>query len=337
MMLGLGTGGVAVGMFHLITHAFFKALLFLGAGSVIHGSHHEQDIRCMGGLRKWMPLTFATYAIGMMALAGVPLFFSGFWSKDEILHGALGWGASRVPFYLAAGGVLLTAFYMTRQMFYVFFGEHRGSTADGAHESPAVMTVPLIILAAGTILLSVIGTPAWPWFHAYLTGHTAHAQPIKVDVIAVMLLSTALVAAGVTLGWWLYGRRRIAAEQPDPLETLQPDFFSLLSRKLLIDEAYDKTVVRLNAGLSRASSWFDTFIWGGIVAALSYLMIGIAWLNRFFDEYVVNLGFDKGCSSVRGTGRLLSFFQNGQVQRYLRVIGFALAVFALMFMWGCRE
>ena len=100
MMMGLGVGGVAVGMFHLITHAFFKALLFLGAGSVIHGCHEEQDIRRMGGLRKFMPVTFATYAVGMLALAGFPLFFSGFWSKDEILHAAHGWNVSHMPFYL---------------------------------------------------------------------------------------------------------------------------------------------------------------------------------------------------------------------------------------------
>src|SRR5215469_7354009 len=100
MMAGLGLGGVAVGMFHLITHAFFKALLFMGAGSVIHGCHDEQDIRSMGGLRKYMPVTFATYAIGMMALSGVPIFFSGFWSKDEILHAAHSWSPSSWPFYL---------------------------------------------------------------------------------------------------------------------------------------------------------------------------------------------------------------------------------------------
>jgi NADH-quinone oxidoreductase subunit L len=328
---------VGVGMFHLITHAFFKALLFLGAGSVIHGSHHEQDIRRMGGLRKVMPFTFAAYAIGMMALVGVPLFFSGFWSKDEILHSAFSWNVSRGPFYLAAAGVVLTAFYMTRQMFYVFFGDRRGPSPDGVHESPAVMTVPLIILAAGTILLSAIGTPAWPWFHGYITGHTPHVARIRIDIVGIMLLSTALVGVGVTLGWWFYGPRRISTGQPDALETLQPDFFAVLSRKFFIDEAYDKTVVRFNAGLSRASTWFDRFIWGGLVAMVSYLMLGIAWLNRFFDEYVVNLGFDKGCGSVRGTGRWLSFFQNGQVQRYLRVIGLALAVFAVILIWGCRQ
>ncbi len=116
MMMGLGVGGVAVGMFHLITHAFFKALLFLGSGSVIHGCHEEQDVRKMGGLKKFMPVTFAVYAVGMLALAGFPLFFSGFWSKDEILHNAHNWPVSRIPFYLGCTGALFTAFYMTRQV-----------------------------------------------------------------------------------------------------------------------------------------------------------------------------------------------------------------------------
>src|SRR5262249_31330842 len=130
MMAGVGMGGPAVGMFHLITHAFFKALLFLGAGSVIHGCHEEQDIAKMGGLKKLMPVTFATYAVGMMALAGVPLFFSGFWSKDEILHSAAAWPVSRLPFALLSIGTLLTAFYMTRQVYYVFYGSYRGSVEE---------------------------------------------------------------------------------------------------------------------------------------------------------------------------------------------------------------
>ena len=126
MMLGLGVGGVAVGMFHLITHAFFKALLFLGSGSVIHGCHEEQDVRKMGGLKKFMPVTFAAYAIGMLALSGFPLFFSGFWSKDEILHAAHRWPVSHIPFYLGCAGALLTAFYMTRQVALVFLGKLPG-------------------------------------------------------------------------------------------------------------------------------------------------------------------------------------------------------------------
>ena len=203
MMLGLGMGGVAVGMFHLITHAFFKALLFLGAGSVIHGCHDEQDIRRMGGLRKFMPVTFATYAVGMLALSGFPLLFSGFWSKDEILHAAHGWSVTHWPFYLGVFGALLTAFYMTRQVFYVFFGncrlalgkttaseqrtvEHAGVPAreHPQVELPAsrtkarrVMTVPLIVLAAFSVLLGFIGTPAWPWFQEFLNGQQCQPKP----------------------------------------------------------------------------------------------------------------------------------------------------------------
>src|SRR5947209_5755754 len=138
MMVSLGVGGVAAGILHLLAHGFFKALLFLGAGSVIHGCHGEQDIRKMGGLRHFMPVTFVTYAIGMMALSGVPFFFSGGWTKEEILHAVGHWPPSRAPYYLMFAGVVLTAFYMTRQIIYVFFGNSR-TAANQAHESPPVM------------------------------------------------------------------------------------------------------------------------------------------------------------------------------------------------------
>src|SRR5580692_4948244 len=160
MMAGLGLGGVAVGMFHLITHAFFKALLFMGAGSVIHGCHDEQDIRRMGGLKVEMPFTFLTYLAGMMALSGVPIF-AGFWSKDAILESAQIWSISRAPFYMLVLGALLTAFYMTRQVSYVFFGYWRGH--GEAHESPGVMLFPLVTLAFFAVVLGFLGTPAWPW------------------------------------------------------------------------------------------------------------------------------------------------------------------------------
>jgi NADH-quinone oxidoreductase subunit L len=145
MMVSLA-GGVAAGIMHLLAHGFFKALLFLGAGSVIHGSNGEQDIRKMGGLRRFMPMTFATYAVGMMALSGVPLFFSGGWTKEEILHVTAHWPQSHAPYYLVLAGVVLTALYMTRQIIYVFFGEARSASAH-AHESPRVMTMPLIVLS----------------------------------------------------------------------------------------------------------------------------------------------------------------------------------------------
>src|SRR5438477_2216841 len=169
MMVSLGVGGFAAGMVHLLAHGFFKALLFLGAGSVIHGCDHEQDIRKMGGLGRKMPVTFFTYAIGMMSLNGVPLLFSGAWTKEEILHATAAWPKSHLPHYLMVAGVVLTSFYMTRQMIYVFFGNPR-SGAEHAHESPRVMTIPLIVLAVGAVFLIVVLTPAWPWLHDYLTG-----------------------------------------------------------------------------------------------------------------------------------------------------------------------
>src|SRR5437667_9364560 len=171
MMVSLGVGGVAAGIMHLLAHGFFKALLFLGAGSVIHGCHHEQDIRKMGGLHRLMPVTFSTYAIGMMALSGVPFFFSGGWTKEEILHATSQWPRSHIPYYLMLVGVFLTALYMTRQIILVFFGNRRAASEHG-QESPSVITLPLIVLAVCAILFSVALTPAWPWLESYLTGHS---------------------------------------------------------------------------------------------------------------------------------------------------------------------
>jgi NADH-quinone oxidoreductase subunit L len=364
MMMGLGVGGVAVGMFHLITHAFFKSLLFLGAGSVIHGCHEEQDIRRMGGLRKLMPVTFATYAIGMLALSGVPLLFSGFWSKDEILHAAWGWNISQAPFYLGAIGALLTAFYMTRQVALVFFGSNRGAGRESApsppeamphatpeparlheehgspHESPAIMTIPLIVLAAFSILLGFIGTPAWPWFQSFLNGESASvnfARFSQAGVLPLMLFSTLIVFLGLGLGWWFYGRKPIRrSDEPDPLALLRPDIFALLRNGYFIDELYEHTVVAFNAWWSRSCAWLDRWVWNGAVELVSYAVIGLSWVNRFCDEYIVNLGFDEGCRRLTLGGKFLSSLQNGRVQNYLRVIGVALAALVLFLIWGCR-
>src|SRR6202142_3203313 len=149
MMLAIGVGSWVAAVFHLLTHAFFKALLFLAAGSVIHAVHHEQDIRELGGLRRPMRTTFATFAVGMMALSGVPFFFSGFWSKEAIVGAASEWSVSSLPPCAALAGVAPTAFYMTRLMCEVFGGAARSPDAAHAREGPASMTGPLIGLAAG--------------------------------------------------------------------------------------------------------------------------------------------------------------------------------------------
>ena len=367
MMLGLGVGGVAVGMFHLITHAFFKALLFMGAGSVIHGCHEEQDVCRMGGLRKFMPVTFATYAVGMLALSGFPLFFSGFWSKDDILHSAHQWSISHWPFYLGVFGALLTAFYMTRQVAMVFFGncrlglsrvtgseqhtvEHAGlpdkehphvELTGDPHESPRNMTVPLIILAAFAILLGFIGTPVWPWFQHFLGEEALSFNFGKLGeagTLSTILISTIVVFVGIGLGWWLYGRKSVTqVDQADLLERAQPDIYHLLKRKYFIDEAYEWSFVRLNAFWAKACAWLDAVIVGGAVQLCSYLVLGLSAVNRAIDDFVINLGFDEGCRGVGLGGKLMSRLQTGRIQNYLRVIGIALAVLVLFMIWGCHS
>jgi NADH-quinone oxidoreductase subunit L len=339
MMMGLGAGGVAVGMFHLITHAFFKALLFLGAGSVIHGCHDEQDIRRMGGLRKWMPVTFATYAAGMMALCGVPLFFSGFWSKDAILDVAHHWPVSQGPFYLGLIGAFLTAFYMTRQVCLVFFGKPASGGEHPAHESRPVMTIPLVILACFAVLAGFFGTPAWPWFQTYLEGGHAGFDLSKLaseHQLPIMLLSSGLVFVAILLSGWIYLKAAARpAREIDPLEAAQPVVFACLNRKFFIDEIYDATVVRLTAIFAAFSDWLDHAVWGGLVRAFSWLTLALARLDRGVDESLINDGFDGGAETIRGSGKWVSRLQNGQVQRYLRVLGLAFCGLLLL-LWGVR-
>lgn len=344
MFVGLGTGGVAVAMFHLITHAFFKALLFLGAGSVIHGCHGEQDIRRMGGLRRWMPVTFATYAVGMMALSGVPLLFSGFWSKDEILHAAWLWQPSCWPFVLALGGAFLTAFYMTRQTAEVFAGAYRGGGTSrhggwvAPHESPRSMTLPLVLLAVATLGLGWLGTPAWPWFEAYLSGHAAVWSPGRLsEAIPMMLASTAVVVVGVGLGWGFYGRRpRVAVETPDPVEARFPGAVRWLRGRFFVDEFYAATLVRAHGVWAQLADWLDRLVIGGLVMGSGWAVRGAALLLRWMDEWVVNAGFDGGCRGLDMGGGWLSRIQNGQAQRYLALAGAGVIALVLLVVWGVR-
>ncbi|HUS35729.1 MAG TPA: NADH-quinone oxidoreductase subunit L [Verrucomicrobiae bacterium] len=329
MMMGLGAGGVAVGMFHLITHAFFKALLFLGAGSVIHGCHHEQDIRHMGGLREKMPLTFYTYGIGMLALAGVPIF-AGFWSKDEILHATMAWGPSKIPFVLGIIGAGLTAFYMTRQMAYVFFGKYRGHHA--AHESPPIMTMPLLILAACAISVGLFGTPFWPWFQTFLTG-AHHGQFHWGPFLGLALASTAVVATGVFFGWRVY---RNADAAKDPFQTRAPGVFGVLQNKFYFDEIYRDTAVAFYNFAGRSMAIIEEVLWRATVQASGVVLLAVAWFNRLVDEFAVNGGFDRVARGLRKSGMGAGRTQTGQIQSYLRALAVAVAVLVLLFAWGCK-
>ena len=336
MMVSLGVGGVAAGIMHLLAHGFFKALLFLGAGSVIHGCHGEHDIRKMGGLRRLMPVTFLTYAVGMMALSGVPLFFSGSWTKEEILHATAHWPKSQVPYYLILAGVILTALYMTRQIIYVFFGNPRAAS-EHAHESPRVMTMPLIALAFCAIFFTVVLTPAWPWLHTYLTGDPALHFDSGRLIQPVFFVSLVLVTAGIGLGVLMYRRAGLQNRQrpakTDPLEYAQPTLFHFLENKMWLDELYDRTVVAFAVVSSRVSDWMDRYFWDGLVRAFGGLGQLLGIFTTDLDERGISAGVDETTIGTRRIGRVVSGWHSGQIQTYLGVVAIGMLALLLLYAW----
>jgi NADH-quinone oxidoreductase subunit L len=200
------------------------------------------------------------------------------------------------------------------------------------------MTIPLVILAAFSILLGLIGTPAWPWFTSFLNGR----QP-KLDlrgfaesgILPIMLSSTIIVFVGLGIGWWFYGRQPIAsAEAPDVLERLQQQIFNVLRNGFFVDQLYEATVIRFNRWCSVFCDWLDRWVWGGAVKLVTYLVLGVSVLDRSLDLFVVNPGFDQGCRSVSRGGRILSRLQNGRTQSYLSIVGIAFAALVLFLIWG---
>src|SRR5438067_3303370 len=335
MMVSLGVGGVAAGIMHLLAHGFFKALLFLGSGSVIHGCHGEQDIRNMGGLRRFMPVTFVTYAIGMMALSGFPLLFSGGWTKEEILHDIGHWPPSRAPYYLMLAGVVLTALYMTRQIIYVFLGKPR-AVAEHAHESARVMTMPLIVLALGAILFSVVLTPAWPWLYAYLSGESVHFEIARL-IQPMLFVSLVLVSAGIGVGFWMYRKAGMQdGDRPseiDPLEYAQPALFRFLANKMWVDELYAHTVIAFSWMAARLSDWLDRYFWDGLVRGFGAIGQLFATFTTGVDERGINAGADETTVAARGLGRLMSAAHSGQIQVYLGVIAIGMLALLLLYAW----
>jgi NADH-quinone oxidoreductase subunit L len=326
-MVSLGVGGVAAGIMHLLAHGFFKALLFLGSGSVIHGCDEEQDIRKMGGLRAAMPVTFVTYAIGMMALSGVPLFFAGAWTKEEILYATSLWSASRAPHFLLLAGVVLTALYMTRQMIYVFFGPRRAA-AEHAHESPKVMTLPLIVLAVCVIAFSLALTPAWPWLQSYLSGERASLD-LSLLIQPMLFVSLALVGVGIGLGILIYRRAHVI----DPVERTFPALFRFLENRMWLDELYDWTVLALARLAARVSDLLDRYFWDGLVRALGALANSLGAISKGFDEGAINASANDAAGATRDFGRIISRQHSGQIQTYLGAIAVGLLALLLLYAW----
>ncbi len=295
MFLGVGVGLPGAAVFHLVTHAFFKGLLFLCAGSVIHAMGGEQDMRRMGGLWRKIPITFATMAVATLAIAGVPPL-SGFWSKDEII-----WGAFAGPFphrllgiigYLAAG---LTAFYMGRLMCLTFFGSSRldHHAEEHLHESPPVMTVPLLVLA---VLAAVGGWLPVPEMVEQVTGHV-HVEHAPMIAYAVAIT---LALGGLALAWMFYVT---SPELPERVASALGGFYGLVRDKYRIDELYDRIIYRPVLAMADAAAWV---------------------VDRTIIEGVVN-GVGTFVTSTSGAWRRL---QTGNVQHY--ALSFLVGALALV-------
>lgn len=289
MMLGagLGTAGYAFAIFHLLTHGFFKANMFLGAGSVMHGMNDDVDMRRYGGLRNFMPVTFVTFALGYLAIIGIPPF-AGFWSKDKIIETAL--AENWVVGVLALVGAGVTGFYMTRLMLMTFFTQKRWKEDVHPHESPSVMTFPLIVLAALSALGGIMLLGDWitDWLSP-VVGHAEHHEP-PLPIIVITLITLAVVAAGVATAWLLVGKREIPLTPPQDVS-----FATRAARADLYGDAINDTlVVRPGTALTHALVRIDSSGVDGVMAGGPAQVAGIAGLlrraqNGFVRSYALSV------------------------------------------------
>jgi NADH-quinone oxidoreductase subunit L len=363
MVAALGIGAYVAGAFHLITHAFFKALLFLSAGSVIHGVG-TNDMMNMGGLRKKMPITTTVFIFGALALAGIPPF-AGFWSKDEILAHAFelasqGNGVAQAVFVMLAIAAFFTAFYMTRQICLTFFGEGRDHHAvDHAHESPVVMWAPLAVLAFFALTIGLMNaTPLGIDFFQKFVGEGGflgikeipEATPFNGLVAGI---SIGLAVAGILFGWLIYGLRTVKAGQRDPLSHI-PLIWRILRNKYYADEIYGLVIAQkagsagktgtadsvrvqpglllmIVGGLSELTFAFDKAVVDGFVNLAGFLgriLSSISgWIDKTFVDGLVNLvGL-----ITNEIGEGLKYIQTGRVQNYLLVAITGATIFVFVF------
>jgi len=353
MVAAVGMGAFVAGMFHLITHAFFKALLFLSAGSVIlgleRGHHHAEDhkkesddsrrrrsretsdskehhevfdpgdMRNMGGLRKTMPVTFWLYMIGTLALAGI-VPFAGFWSKDEILLDA----SLHYPtvYWLLTIAAFLTAFYMGRQVWMVFFGEARHEAAAHAEESPKVMTVPLMVLAALSLLGGALNLP-FEGFHNL--GHWLEHTLLEVESLPLDLqvagISTVLALTAIVVSWFIYGRNPLKAGQPDPLKKPLGFLFTGMENKWFVDEGYFAIIInpfkKLSQFLADVIDWrfWHDFVHDTVIAGTYNWVSNIA-LNDYADQKGIDAFANWLGTATQSLSATMRKVQNGFVRSY---------------------
>jgi len=367
MFLALGVGAFAAGVFHVFTHAFFKALLFLGSGSVIHAMSGEQDMKFMGDLRSRIPITYKTMFVGMLAIAGIP-GFAGFFSKDEILWQTYTRESSayHILWFIGFATALMTAFYMGRLIFLTFFGEPRMSheIEHHIHESPKSMTGPLVILAACSVLAGFLGLPhslgGSNRFGKFLEPVFAKEAPVleaekpsqlaagekeeeKTDPMEYGLMGLSVLAAVVGLGLAYRSYARAGKDYKEPICEASPPFYTVLYNKWFVDEGYDYAFtgrrklgdVRLGVmGAGEASSWFDAKVIDGAVNDAGWLTRAIATLSTWWDKWIID---GLGVNGLAIFTRIMSYparlFEWGLMQWYALVMVVGLIGFALYYVW----
>jgi NADH-quinone oxidoreductase subunit L len=353
MFLALGVGAFSAGVFHVFTHAFFKALLFLGAGSVIHAMSGEQDMRNMGGLAGKIPVTYRTMFVATLAIAGIPIL-AGFFSKDEIL-----WQAWQKNPYLWAIGfatALMTAFYMFRLIYLTFWSPSRVASHEiehHIHESPKSMTWPLVILAFFSITAGWLGWPASlggsnhfekflePVFASHLTESSATEEGPRTIEYLLMALSVAAAFTGLFLARNAY--KTAGKGYTEPIAAAAPPVYDVLLNKYYVDEGYDYVVtgrrkigdVRLGVmGLGEASSWFDTNVIDGAVNTAGWLTRSTATFSSWWDKWIIDgIGVNGPAILARMLSYPTRFFEVGLVQWYALVMTAGLVGFVFYYVY----
>ncbi len=368
MVMALGVGAYKFAFFHLVTHAFFKACLFLGSGSVIHSMHHEQDIRNMGGLRKKMPLTYITFLISSLAVSGIPLT-SGFLSKDGILAGTFAFGSLTGYWIFAVAGLLvalLTAFYMFRLVVITFHGEPRDHHKfEHAKESPFVMAMPLAVLAVLSIFIFYTPNPVSAeqgWFltkwinspelhtpnstrfdfmqsaemiaqtnvseHSTVLYSEQYSEAMHSAHYPAMFLSLFAAALGIFLAFAFYQWKKVNV---DKLVSNVKPLYNFSLNKWFFDEFYQKTFVTGLFGFSRFMSWFDAKIVDGIVNGSATVTHAFSTFMGGFDKYVVD-GLVNFMAYLSGFfGLIFRRVQTGKVQTYIVLVVFSIIIFFFFF------
>ncbi len=337
MVLALGVGAWTAAFFHLFTHAFFKACLFLGAGSVSHACHHSFDmVSDMGGLRKYMPHTYRTFLIGSIALAGLPPL-AGFWSKDEILAGAsqLGDGGYPIPFIMGCITALLTGAYVTRMVYLTFFGEYRGHGTP--HESPSTITIPLWILAGFAVVAGAFNLPAAIApeslalrFEHFVEPTAAYFPDITHSEFSWALagVSVLLAAAGVGISYayWFAGRFRGATER----NALARTGYRILENKYYLDVLYTDIIVgSIKKPIANAAYWLNQNVIDGIVNLVGRNTARAGRdVYRYLDQGVVDGVVNLSGRGADETGALLRLTQSGRVRQYASLLFGGAAVLA---------